>query len=248
VQSYVQLTVQDTGAGIAQPFLPHVFNRFWQADSSMTRAQGGLGLGLAIVRHLVEVHGGTVSAESEGEGRGALFSVRMPLRAVAPDASPQKEGPQAVAAREPEAPAADLLGGLDVLVVDDEADARDLVAAVLASCGATVRAAASVEEAIAMLKQQRPDVVLSDIGLPGEDGLALIRRVREIDRDLPAAALTAYAGPDDRRRALVAGFQAHVSKPVEPSELALLVASLAGRAPPPAAAEGGEERQRAVPG
>jgi PAS domain S-box-containing protein len=245
----VQLTVRDSGAGIAQPFLPQVFNRFWQADSSMTRAQGGLGLGLAIVRHLVEVHGGTVTAESEGEGRGSFFSVRMPLRAVAPDAPPpQKEGAQAVAARAPEAPAQDLLGGLDVLVVDDEADARDLVAAVLATSGASVRTAASVEEAIAMLRQQRPDVLLSDIGLPTEDGFALIRRVREIDRDLPAAALTAYAGPDDRRRALVAGFQAHVSKPVEPSELALLVASLAGRAPAPEGAEGDEVRQRAAPG
>jgi CheY-like chemotaxis protein len=245
VRSEVQLTVQDTGSGIAQAFLPHVFNRFWQADSSMTRAQGGLGLGLAIVRHLVEVHGGTVSAESEGEGRGACFSVRMPLRAVAPDAPPPaREGAQAVAARAPEAPVHDLLAGLDVLVVDDEADARDLVAAVLASCGATVRTAASVDEAIAMLRQQRPDVLVSDIGLPTEDGFALIRRVREIDRDLPAAALTAYAGPDDRRRALVAGFQAHVSKPVEPSELALLVASLAGRVSEP---PGAEVRQRAVP-
>ncbi|HEY6907886.1 MAG TPA: response regulator [Myxococcales bacterium] len=249
VRSEVQLTVQDTGAGIARPYLAHVFNRFWQADSSMTRAQGGLGLGLAIVRHLVEVHGGTVSAESEGEGRGACFSVRMPLRAVAPEAPPpQKEGAQAVAARAPEAPARDLLGGLDVLVVDDEADARDLVAAVLASCGASVRTAASVEEALAMLKQQRPDVLISDIGLPTEDGFALIRRVREYDRDVPAAALTAYAGPDDRRRALVAGFQAHVSKPVEPSELAQLVASLAGRAPAPVGADGDEVRQRAVPG
>jgi len=153
-----------------------------------------------------------------------------------------------VAARAPEAPDHDLLHGLDVLVVDDEADARDLVAAVLASCGSSVRAAASVDEAIAMLRQKRPDVVLSDIGLPSEDGFALIRRLREIDRDVPVAALTAYAGPDDRRRALVAGFQAHVSKPVEPAELALLVASLAGRVPSPAGEEGHEVRQRAAPG
>jgi CheY-like chemotaxis protein len=135
-----------------------------------------------------------------------------------------------------------------VLVVDDEADARDLVAAVLASSGASVRAAASVEEAIAMLRQQRPDVLLSDIGLPTEDGFALIRRVREIDRDLPAAALTAYAGPDDRRKTLVAGFQAHVSKPVEPSELALLVASLAGRVSDPPGADSAEVRAHAAPG
>ncbi|HEY5676249.1 MAG TPA: ATP-binding protein, partial [Myxococcales bacterium] len=248
VRSEVQLTVQDTGAGIARPYLAHVFNRFWQADSSMTRAQGGLGLGLAIVRHLVEVHGGTVAAESEGEGHGARFSVRMPLRAVAPDApAPAREGAQEVAARAPEAPARDLLAGLDVLVVDDEADARDLVAAVLSSCGASVRTAASVDEAIALLQQQRPNVLLSDIGLPTEDGFALIRRVREIDRDVPAAALTAYAGADDRRRALVAGFQAHVSKPVEPSELALLVASLAGRAPELTESEAPEVQQRAVP-
>ncbi len=231
VQSDVQITVEDTGAGIAPVFLPHVFNRFWQADSSMTRAQGGLGLGLAIVRHLVEVHGGTVKAESEGEGKGARFTVRMPVRAVVPVAvvPPAEPGGRPAADSEPPVIAEKLLEGVEVIVVDDEPDARDLVTAVLQGCGAQVRAVASVDEAIAALRDHRPHVVLSDIGLPHEDGYALIRRVREIDAELPAAVLTAYAGPDDHRRALAAGFQAHVTKPVEPADLSLLVASLAGR-------------------
>ncbi len=228
-QSQVVITVRDTGAGISQSFLPHVFDRFRQADSSITRTQGGLGLGLAIVRHLVEVHGGTVEAHSEGEGKGALFVVLLPLRAVAPeaevDASEAGEHPGEV----PDAAEPDALRGLDVLVLDDEADARDLVTAVLVKSGARVRTAGSADEAIALLREHRPDVVLSDIGLPTEDGYAFIRRVREIDRTVPAAALTAYASIDDRRRALEAGFQAHVTKPIEPSKLTLLVASLVGR-------------------
>jgi PAS domain S-box-containing protein len=236
VQSDVRIRVADTGVGIARDALDHVFDRFWQADSSSTRSQGGLGLGLAIVRHLVEVHGGTVQAESEGENQGARFTVSMPVRAVAPEAEPEpaRSGAEAVARRGTPVSADALLEGVDVLVVDDEIDARDLVAAVLGKCGANVRVASTLDEAIARIRERRPDVLLSDIGLPGDDGYELIRRVREIDPAIPAAALTAYATPQDVRRALEAGFQAHVAKPVEPSDLGLLVASLSGRivAPP----------------
>jgi PAS domain S-box-containing protein len=231
VRSSVRLSVSDTGVGIPRGFLPHVFDRFWQADSSITRAQGGLGLGLAIVRHLVEVHGGTVQAHSEGEGKGATFIVQMPVRAVAPEAppTPPQNGGEPVAVPDPPAIAEKLLVGIEVLVVDDEPDARELVAAVLARCGAQVRTASTVEDAVRQLLERRPHVLLSDIGLPNEDGYALIRRVREIDPDVPAGALTAYAGPEDRRRVLDAGFHAHIVKPVEPGDLALLVATLSGR-------------------
>src|SRR5207237_5782069 len=196
VLSQLQIAVSDTGVGIAAEALPHVFNRFWQADSSSSRAQGGLGLGLAIVRHLVEVHGGTVAAESEGEGKGARFTVRMPLRAVTPESEAQP--PQAgakVQALEPHGTPAGLLTGVEVLVVDDDADARDLVAAVLVRSGARVRTASSVDEAVERLRERRPDVLLSDIGLPSQDGYELIRRVRALDESLPAAALTAFASP-----------------------------------------------------
>jgi CheY-like chemotaxis protein len=231
VLSHVQLSVSDSGVGIPRGFLPHVFDRFWQADSSITRAQGGLGLGLAIVRHLVEVHGGTVQAHSEGEGKGATFKVLMPVRAVAPEAPPPPppNGGEQLALPEVPAIAEKLLLGVEVLVVDDEPDARELVAAVLARCGAQVRTASTVDDAVRQLVERRPHVLLSDIGLPKEDGFALIRRVREIDPDVPAGALTAYAGPEDRRRALDAGFDAHIAKPVEPADLALLVATLCGR-------------------
>ncbi|HYY51906.1 MAG TPA: response regulator [Myxococcales bacterium] len=231
VHSAVRITVADTGMGIARDALDHVFDRFWQADSSSTRSQGGLGLGLAIVRHLVEVHGGTVRAESEGEGQGARFTVLMPVRAVLPEAESEaaRSSAEPVARRGPPVSAETLLEGIDVLVVDDEIDARELVAAVLGKCGATVRGASTVDEAIARIRERRPNVVLSDIGLPGDDGYELIRRVREIDPAIPAAALTAYATPQDRRRAIEAGFQAHIAKPVEPSDLGLLVASLSGR-------------------
>jgi len=221
--SMIEIGVTDTGMGIAPAFLPHVFDRFWQADSSITRAQGGLGLGLAIVRHLVDAHGGTVNAHSDGEGKGATFTVRLPMRAVAtsPDIQP----------RQAEAEPAPRLDGVDVLVVDDEADARDLVSAVLVRLGARVRLASSVAEAVAHVQEKRPDVLISDIGLPREDGYALIKQLREIDRSVPVAALTAYAGPDDHQRALEAGFQAHVTKPIDPADLARLVESLAHHPP-----------------
>jgi PAS domain S-box-containing protein len=232
-RSDLEISVRDTGAGIAPDFLPHVFDRFRQADSSVTRTQGGLGLGLAIVRHLVDAHGGTVRAESEGENKGASFTVSLPVRAVAPQpaVAPPANGHAPTVEREPRAADRVDLNGLHVLVVDDDPDARDLVAAVLANHGASVRTVASVEEAVAHVRERRPDVLLSDIGLPSEDGYALIRRIRDIDPTVPAAALTAYAGPADHERALEAGFHAHVTKPIEPADLALLVASLAGRTP-----------------
>ena len=245
-KSDVQITVADTGVGIPPTALPHVFDRFWQADSSITRTQGGLGLGLAIVRHLVEVHGGVVRAESEGEGKGATFTVLIPVRAVAPlDPVERKNGDNGASpAGQQRDVASNFLEGLDVLVVDDEPDARDLVTAVLVKCGARVRTASTAENALERVRERRPDVLISDIGLPSEDGFSLIRRVREIEPEVRAAALTAYASPDDQQRVLSGGFDAHVSKPVEPADLALLVASLARRIVPFGAAPVSSDEQR----
>ena len=221
----IVVTVSDTGAGIGPEFLPHVFDRFRQQDPASTREHGGLGLGLSIVRHLVEQHGGTIAAASAGEGRGATFTVRLPLSPVAP------AEPVARDAGDPET-AEDLpsLEGVRVLVVDNEPDARTLVAAILERCGATVTAVGSAADALTQIRDDRPDVLLSDIAMPGEDGYSLIRKVRRLDRPdspLPAAALTAYASASDRAEALLAGYQAHLRKPVEPAELTAVVASLA---------------------
>jgi len=200
-------------------------------------------LGLAIVRHLIEVHGGTVEARSDGENLGSVFTVRMPLRAIAGGAADERK-----------TPAGDLevrLDGIEVLVVDDEPDARELVSAVLTRSGARVRQAASLEDALARLREQKFDVLLSDIGLPQQDGYALMRRVRELSPAegglVQAAALTAYAGEDDQRRALAAGFQAHVTKPIEPADLTLLVSSLSGRAHSEARRKPAEARSEPPP-
>jgi PAS domain S-box-containing protein len=230
--SRIEISVSDTGAGIAPEFLPHVFDRFRQADMGTTRQHGGLGLGLAIVRHLVELHGGEVTAESAGGGSGATFTVRLPEEAAcdtgaAADvaASPYFDGDTTY-----ELPS---LEGVKVLTVDDEADARKLVNEVLGRCGAEVMTASSAGEAFELLQTWRPHVLVSDIGMPGADGYVLIGRVRALPEELgghtPAAALTAYAGADDRARVLSSGYQRHVPKPVEPAELAAVVASLAGR-------------------
>jgi signal transduction histidine kinase/ActR/RegA family two-component response regulator len=230
--SQLVLTVSDTGSGIDPAFLPHLFERFRQADSSSTRQHGGLGLGLAIVRHMVELHGGTVTAESAGANRGATFSVALPVRAVADHASDPVRV-QAALADGNFGNLAMSLEGIRVLVVDDESDARDLVASTLTTFGARVRAVASAEEAFTEVCGWRPDVLLSDIGMPIEDGYALIRRVRALapadGGSIPAVALTAYAESGDRDRVVAAGFQRHVSKPVAPNELALVVADLARR-------------------
>jgi signal transduction histidine kinase len=223
----VVVRVSDSGIGIASDFLPYVFDRFRQQDGASTRAHGGLGLGLSIVRHLTELHGGLVKAESAGEGRGATFVVSIP---IAPLRADQLEMVEAEAANAlGELPS---LAGLRVLIVDNEPDARALMRAVLEGCGAVVDEADSAAVALRALQLHRPDVLLSDIAMPGEDGYGFIRKVRRLDgpaRMLPAAAFTAYATASDRARALLAGFQAHLPKPVEPSELAAVVAALAGR-------------------
>lgn len=226
-ESAVELTVADTGQGIARDFLPHVFDRFRQADGGTTRAKGGLGLGLSIARQLVEMHGGTIAAVSEGKGRGASFTVRLPLSVTS--------------RREPEPPASHLppiaaassneLDGLRLLVVDDEADAREMLTLLLESHGATVYQAASAAEGRQLFAAERPDVLVSDIGMPGENGYSLIASIRKLSLgeggNVPAVALTAYARSDDRTKALTAGFTSHVAKPVEPSELIAVIASLA---------------------
>jgi signal transduction histidine kinase len=233
VDSQACITVSDTGQGISPDFLPHVFDRFRQADSAMTRASGGLGLGLAIVRHLVELHGGTVRAESRGEGQGAIFTVELPLvfrQAETSDTQGATERAEDVAGAFEGSGALD---GLRVLVVDDEADTRELLAFVLEQCGARVMTVASAREALDTLAESKFDVLLSDIGMPGEDGYQLIRRVRSLDRqqggNIPAVALTAYATEEDRTRAFSAGFQVHMAKPVEPTQLIAVVSHLAGR-------------------
>ncbi|MCA1566772.1 MAG: response regulator [Acidobacteria bacterium] len=229
VGGHIKLAVSDTGKGIAADFLPHVFDRFRQADSTTTRNYGGLGLGLAIVRHLVELHGGTVNAESPGEGRGATFSATFPLLAVSTEAhSVEATGVdgRAVNGRSE-------LEGLRVLVVDDEPDTRQVISAVITKSGAEVKTCASAPEALEMLKLWKPDILMSDIGMPDEDGYSLIQKVRSLSAEsgglIPAAALTAYARDEDRERALAAGFQMHVAKPIGARELIDTVAGLAGR-------------------
>ena len=228
----VQIKVSDTGQGITPEFLPYVFDRFRQADQAITRAHGGLGLGLAIVRHLVELHGGTVTADSKGPGQGATFTVSLPLAAVISEGSEAEAiAESAEAAPETECPPA--LNDLRVLIVDDEAETLDFLSTVLGSCGAEVTAVTSAAAALRSIKERQPDVLISDIGMPGEDGYALIRKVRRLGRErggrIPAIALTAYAREEDRLKAFRAGYQMHLAKPVEPSDLTAVVASFAGR-------------------
>jgi PAS domain S-box-containing protein len=234
IDSHVEIEVADNGEGIRPDFLPYVFDRFRQADGTTTRQHSGLGLGLAIVRHLVELHGGSVRARSEGEGRGAVFSVRLPVAAVRPKAAGQGgDGDDPAHARRALAGESMLpLSGLHVLVVDDETDARELVAAVLTESGARVVAVGSVAEALRAVERQRPDVLVSDIGMPSEDGYCLMRQLRAMEKTvgrIPAAALTAYATVQDRTRALFAGYSSHLPKPIDPAELTAVVANLAGR-------------------
>jgi PAS domain S-box-containing protein len=238
-EATVVLRVQDTGKGIPAHFLPFIFDRFRQADSTSTRAHGGLGLGLAIVRHLVALHGGTVQARSDGENRGTTFSVELPILGAAAEegAVPRPVGTLTASGDGDGLPALD---GTQVLVVDDEPDARDVLVALFAQCGAVVAAVGSAADALRAVADHRPDVLVSDVAMPGVDGYDLIREVRALPPErggrVPAVALTAYARSEDRDRALAAGFHAHVPKPVEPARLARLVARLAGR--PPAAHDG----------
>jgi signal transduction histidine kinase/CheY-like chemotaxis protein len=229
--SAARLIVSDNGQGIAPDFLPQVFEKFRQADGSITRRHGGLGLGLSVVKNLVELHGGTVCAESGGEGMGATFIVMLPRAAIyAPPESPDNGRSDKPPPEPVDLPS---LAGLTVLAVDDEPDARALIKRSLEAQGARVLTAASAAEAISVLDHERVDVVLSDIGMPEVDGYEFVRRLRARAHhkggDVPAAALTAMAQAIDRVRALNAGYQAHVSKPVEPAELVLVVASLTGR-------------------
>ncbi len=229
VNSHVEITVSDTGRGIRQEFLPHVFERFRQADSSAAREHGGLGLGLSIVKQLVELHGGSVHAISDGEGRGATFAIHLPLAIVQKsDQDVPKVHPRAATLASADSDQPDL-SGVRVLVVDDEADAREIVKRVLEDSNAIVRIAASADEGVKLIEAEQPDVLLSDIGMPGEDGYAFMRTLRQQGNQVPAAALTAFARSEDRTRALRAGYQGHLSKPVEPSELLATVAALAQR-------------------
>ena len=229
--SIARLTVEDNGPGIHRDFLPYVFERFRQADASSTRRHGGLGLGLAIVRHLVELHGGTARAANREDQSGAIFTVELPRRSASPRAYlPAVERPP----RAEEAlwlESAPSLAGLRVLVVDDDTDAREVLRTVLERCRARVAIAASAREALLALREEKPHVILADIEMPEQNGYDLIRQVRALAPELggltPAAALTAYAGAQDRVNALRAGFQIHLAKPIQPAELAAVVASLA---------------------
>lgn len=230
VQSHIEIAVSDTGQGIKAEFLPHVFERFRQADSSPSRSHGGLGLGLAIVKQLIELHGGSVRAQSEGEGKGSTFVLHLPLAAVrmnTRDTDAARSAFDTTAA--PVAPTP-MLAGIRVLVVDDENDAGEVVKRVLELYDAQVVLTASASEALATVRRSAPDVILSDIGMPGQDGYQFMRAVRQMGISVPAAALTAFARTEDRMRALQAGFQTHIAKPVEPSELIAAVAALANKA------------------
>jgi signal transduction histidine kinase/ActR/RegA family two-component response regulator len=229
---FADVMITDSGKGIPAEFLPYVFDRFRQADSSSTRAHGGLGIGLALVRHLVELHGGTVQARSEGEGKGSTFAIRLPVAGPAPDSTDAAPVPAATLTRT-ELAGLPALDGLRVLVVDDEEDARDLIGVILRGRGAAVEAVGSAAEALEAITRARPDVMVSDISMPEADGYQLIGELRARDEHaggaIPAVALTAYARSQDRERALSSGFQMHLAKPVEPDDLIVAVAELAGR-------------------
>ncbi|HYO25971.1 MAG TPA: ATP-binding protein, partial [Lacipirellulaceae bacterium] len=233
VNSHLEVSVIDNGEGIDPQFLPHVFDRFRQADATTTRQHGGLGLGLAIVRQLVELHGGSIRANSPGLKLGSTFVVRLPLVVVHPDpVMTERRHPAAGEASNVEASCVDI-SGLNILIVDDEPDARALLERVLKECEATVIVATSAQQAFELLQQHRPDLLISDIGMPGEDGYSLIRRIRTLAPEAggatPAIALTAYARAEDRVNVVIAGFHHHLAKPVAPNELIAIVASLAQR-------------------
>ena len=234
VGSEVEVSVSDSGEGIAPDFLPYIFDRFQQGDASTTRRHGGLGLGLAIVKQLVELHGGKVGVKSNGLGQGAVFTVRLPLIAIYSEPDQERRLPRPEQSESKPLPEP-VLSNVHVLVVDDEVDARNLVKRLLEMAGATVSMAASASEAFDHISKGRPDVLVCDIGMPGEDGYSLIRRLRILEHEhenaLPAVALTAYARSEDRTKAIRSGFQNHLAKPVEPAELLAVVSSLAARKP-----------------
>lgn len=234
VDSHVEIVVSDSGVGISKEFLPYVFDRFRQADASTTRIHGGLGLGLSIVHQLVNLHGGSVNVTSEGEGTGATFTISLPFVGVI---SSQKESEAVHPMHSDEAISFEglpTLAGLKVLVVDDEPDTRELIREVLRECGSEVILSRSAAEALVALEQYKPDILISDLGMPEEDGYSLIAKIRALPPErggqIPAVALTAYARAEDRMRVLRSGFQFHLPKPVDSAELVMVVASLAGRA------------------
>jgi CheY-like chemotaxis protein len=233
VNSHVELTVTDTGVGIPAEFLPHVFDRFRQADAGISRELGGLGLGLAIARHLVELHGGRIFAASDGPGKGATFRIELPIRTANVEGALEERG-------HPRSPRAEhhitvpQLDGICILAVDDDSDALALIREILETTGATVATADSGQHALDLLERMTPDVLLMDLGMPQMSGFDLIDRVRRSERQairmIPAAALTAYARSEDRTKALRSGFQLHLAKPVDPGELMAAMAALAKRA------------------
>jgi PAS domain S-box-containing protein len=232
IDSGIEIVVADTGRGIAENFLPYVFDRFRQADASSTRMHGGIGLGLAIVQHLIELHGGTVFAASDGKGKGATFTIRLPDPAVRTDGSKiavRNESSKARRGRRPED--REMLEGLRVFLVEDESEDREVLSALLGHFGAIAKASASAAEALSELDRFRPDVLVADIGMPIEDGYSLIRKIRARPVDhgglTPAIALTAYAGDANKQRALETGYQKHMTKPADPNELASAILSLA---------------------
>jgi PAS domain S-box-containing protein len=231
VNSHLEISVNDTGQGISPDFLPYVFDRFRQADASTTREQRGLGLGLAIVKHLTELHGGSIRAKSPGLNKGSTFTIILPMVTANIEADPDRHHPRAVIGEIANEKLN--LDGVRVLAVDDEADARRLIKRILGDCGAHVETVDSGAAALRYLRKAKADVLITDIGMPGEDGYAVIRKVRQLSvedgANVPAIALTAFARSEDRRRAVLSGFQMHIAKPVEPSELIAMVASLAGR-------------------
>jgi len=216
----VEFEITDSGVGIRRDVLPFIFDRFRQADSSTTRTYGGLGLGLAIVNHIVDLHGGTVRAASPGEGLGATFTIELP------GGQPLAGAPWPTEERPSTSLPSSALRNRTVLVVEDHDDARELIVGVLESAGARVLAAATASEGVARATEVRPDVLVTDLGLPGEDGYLLLARLREMFPDMPALALTAFAGVADRERVLAAGFQQHVVKPVDPGELVRVIAAV----------------------
>jgi signal transduction histidine kinase len=232
VDAYIEISVTDTGVGIRSEFVPFVFDRFRQADASTTRRHGGLGLGLSIVKHLVELHGGSVRVASRGEGQGATFAVQLPVllqqQSVHVEPSVHADAPSSL----PSSFAALDLAGVRVLVVDDEPDARDLLKHMLASCAAEVLIAGSADEGLRLLEAHQPHVLVSDIGMPEVDGYEFLRQVRRLERRrggrIPAIAVTAFARSEDRTRALRAGFLVHIAKPVDPAELVATIASVLG--------------------
>jgi CheY-like chemotaxis protein len=249
INSHLEISVIDTGEGIKPEFLPYVFDRFRQADASTSRRHGGLGLGLSIVKQLVELHGGSVGVKSDGPGLGSTFIVSLPITVVHGDPGPAAER------RHPRLPPMRMINvdveieGVRVLVVDDEIDARALLKRILEESRAIVTTAESAEEAIELLQAGKFDVLVSDIGMPGEDGYSLIKRVRSLGAvgggDIPAIALTAYARSEDRIKAVTAGFQMHVAKPVETIELITMIAGVRGLSiiSPPRKASSSESHQ-----